>query len=190
MLIQEVYNVNVINHGTQLCSTDKAKFQSRMKPEQLANLTTDIDSNTKCDGEDFFKKADLTRDLKKECLGNHNCTFNGKVHDYVKKEAKDCWDDASALDLVVQVKCGNKADIIQKRNKTGVICSCLGVLANLMFIIGVNYHLSRTNKIRALKFAEYTVSAKNFTCELQFDDDHFDYLCYGPKDDEGEEVWY
>lgn len=77
-------------------------------------------------------------------------------------------------DLVVQLKCGNPADIIAKRNKTGVLCTCLGVLGNLLFMIGISYYLNRKNKIRALKYAEYTVSSKNFSCELLFDDDHFD----------------
>ena len=62
----------------------------------------------------------------------------------------------------------------------------LGVLGNLLFIIGVSYTLNRQNKIRALKYAEYTVSSKNFSCELNFDDDHFDYLCYDGKKKE----WY
>ena len=78
----------------------------------------------------------------------------------------------------MQVKCGNLASTIASRNKTGLVCATLGVLGNILFIIGITYQLSRKNKIRALKYAEYTVSSKNFSCELVFDDDHFDYLCY------------
>lgn len=77
---------------------------------------------------------------------------------------------------MIQYKCGNKAETIENRNTTAIICSSLGVLGNLIFIVSISYKLSRYNKIRKLKYAEYTVSSKNFACEVNFEDDHFDYL--------------
>jgi len=91
---------------------------------------------------------------------------------------------------VVQLKCGNDFKVIASRNKTGVFCATLGVLGNILFIIGINYQLSRNNKIRALKYAEYTISSKNFSCELVFDDTHFNYLCYDQEEEDVGKKWY
>lgn len=57
-----------------------------------------------------------------------------------------------------------------------MICSSLGVLGNLVFIVMLSYSLKKLNKIRKLKYAEYTISSKNFACEIQFSDSHFDNL--------------
>lgn len=122
--------------------------------------------------------------LNQNCKGKNGCNFNNKVHDYFT-DSDDCWSKKIEQDLVVQLKCGNLPEVIAKRNTTGVISSSLGVLGNLLFIIGISYRLSRKNKIRGLKYAEYTVSSKNFSCELIFDDDHFDYLCYGQNEGGG-----
>ena len=191
MQIQEIFDVNVFNHSSFLCTSDKEEFKSRMTPGQLKNLTKDIDDNSYCNVAEFFDKQKFIQDLE-SCKNSNDmaqrktCNFNKKVKSYFK-EGHDCYKDIGKLDLTVQVKCGNPPDVIAARNKSGVICSSLGLLCNLLFIIGISYNLNRMNKIRKLKFAEYTVSSKNFTCELTFDDDLFDYLLYKDKDEDDED---
>lgn len=185
MVVQEIYEANVFKHGTQLCTSDKEEFKERMKDDQFKTLAGAIDDHNDCNVDSFFKRQGFTKALNDECIGKHGCNFNGKLHDNYFIEESPCWGKRKEYDLVVQLKCGNPPEVIAKRNKTGVFCTCLGVLGNLLFIIGISYHLNRKNKIRTLKYAEYTVSSKNFSCELNFDDNQFDYLLYREEDEDG-----
>ena len=98
---------------------------------------------------------------------------------------------------MVQFKCGNNKEQLERNNNIAIWCSCLGVLGNLVFLIFLSYYTPMTNKIRKLKYAEYTVSSKNFSCEIQFEDDHFEYIHIEKKeegqpklDEDNNEIWF
>ena len=50
----------------------------------------------------------------------------------------------------------------------------VGEIINKMAKLEIIKDLLKRNKIRKLKYAFHTISSKNFTCEIEFEDDHFD----------------
>ena len=97
--------------------------------KQLANVGT-------CDS---FKKDKLKDWLKENCLGKTECSLANYFDTYIANQ--DC--KKKNYNLVIQSKCGNLADVIEKRNWSGMFCTCLGVLGNLLFIVGISFESNR-----------------------------------------------
>lgn len=164
--IQQIFEVAIIDHNSDLCTTDATKYESILDTKGMNNLTRDIEKFTKCDRDSFYSKKDLKKKIEDKCLNNGNCSFTQEVTKFLKQADTECFAKQERLDLMVQFKCGNTKETLESRNKTAMVCSCLGVLGNLVFIVMMSYSITKLTKIRKLKYAEYTISSKNFSCEI------------------------
>lgn len=138
--IQEIFDINIFDHHTNYCSTNIDWFRYLMDKSEENEFQKEINANTKCNTESFFKLKQFQQNIEEDCLGKHKCNYNKKMHSYMN-ESHDCFQHIYHMEMIIQFKCGNKVNIIEQRNRSGIICSCLGVVGNLFYIIGITYRL-------------------------------------------------
>ena len=181
LLIQEIVDVNVFNHTSDLCAGSADIVEKSLNSTYLETFKEDLSEAETCSS---FQKDKFLTKLKENCIGKTSCSQASFTDTFIPNGK------CQEFNLVIQAKCGNKAEVIEKRNWSGLICTILGVLGNLLFIVGITFEVDRQAKIRSLKYANYTVSSKNFSCELEFDDDLFDNLCYNEEEKDEDKKWY
>lgn len=64
MIIQEVFNIDVFEHSSQLCSNDPSKFKNSMNQTEQNEFKELVDKSVKCDKDTFFDKTTFTKSFK------------------------------------------------------------------------------------------------------------------------------
>ena len=57
MIVQEIFNVDVFLHSSQLCSKDPSLFKASMNETEQKSFKDLVDKSTKCDKAPFFDQA-------------------------------------------------------------------------------------------------------------------------------------
>lgn len=65
MIFQQIFDVNVLKHNSELCTTNQAQADQSPDPDEKANFTNDLSNDKVQCGNDkpFFDKQKLVEDL-------------------------------------------------------------------------------------------------------------------------------
>ena len=59
LIIQDIFDVNIFDHKSQLCSSDKDRFKPLMSQNEFTEFDKKIEESDECNNGQFFKRTDF-----------------------------------------------------------------------------------------------------------------------------------